>query len=356
LKHYRPFCFIQNINAWQSGRHATQSKLRVLRPTRWRVGAVLASTLVLSSIGTAIAQAPPSVADATVSADEAFRLAQEAIEKKDYATAFLWARKSAEQGNIRAQVGVGMMYRDGVGVARDPAQAFAWFHKAADQGNADAQLSTAAMYANGMGVAEDDAQANIWYRKAAEQGNPNAEGALGWRYYSGDYGLPQDYEQALDWLLKAARQGLAEAQGLAGIIYMGNEHGGLGRVPQNFAEGMFWLQKAAAQGNADAEFVIGVAYQSGLGVAEDRAKAIEWYRKAAAEGNQQAKEKLAQLDEAKAAAKKRIPAALGAKCMLDPTIMSLARSNNKAEFNRRYDECLHTTWKKINGSAPFPAD
>ncbi len=351
MKHYRPYCFILNINAWQSGRRATPSKQRVLRPTRWRVGAVLASALVLGSVGAAIAQAPPSIADTPVSSDQAFRLLQEAIRKKDYATAYVWARKSAEQGNVLAQYALGLMYRDGVGVARDPAQAFAWFHKAADQGNADAQLNTAAMYANGIGVAKDDAQANVWYRKAAEQGNANAEGALGWRYYSGDYGLPQDYEQALDWLLKAARQGLAEAQGLAGIIYMGNEHGGLGRVPQNFAEGMFWLQKAAAQGNADAEFVIGVAYQNGLGVEEDHAKAIEWYRKAAAQGNEQAKEKLAQL---KAKTQIKIPDALRLRCMLE-TARNPPGTDPKV-MDQQYNHCLRSTWKRFMGSTPFPED
>jgi len=392
LKHYRPYCFTHNANACRPGRPATPLERIVFKQAPQWFGILLVSSLAFGSIGIdAIAQTAPSDSDVQVSAEEALGRAKDAINKKDYPTAFLWARKSAELGNLRGEVGVAMLYRDGVGVARDYAQAMhwfrvaadqgsdeaqkdlalmyydglgvprdyvqalAWFRKAAEQGNAEAQLKIAVMYANGIGAQENDAQANIWYRKAADQGNAIAQGALGARYYSGGVGLPQDYEQALSWLLKSANQGVAEAQALAGIIYLGNEHGGLGRVPQNFAEATSWLQKAAAQGNVEAEFDIGLIYQHGLGVEVDKAKAAEWYRKAAAQGHQTAEKRLAELQEEKARTTK-IPAALGAKCLLDPTIMGLARENNKEEFDRRYDECLRSTWRRVNGSAPFPSD
>ena len=54
--------------------------------------------------------------------------------------------------------------------AKDDAQALAWFRKSADQGYALAQVSLGVIYAEGLGVPKDDAQAVAWFRKAADQG------------------------------------------------------------------------------------------------------------------------------------------------------------------------------------------
>ena len=42
-----------------------------------------------------------------------------AIDKKDYATAFAGLSKHAEAGNTKAQLMLGLMYLDGLGVTRD---------------------------------------------------------------------------------------------------------------------------------------------------------------------------------------------------------------------------------------------
>ena len=53
-----------------------------------------------------------------------------------------------------------------------------WFRKAAEQGNANAQLNLGDLYRNGLGVRQSFEEAACWYRKAAEQGHSQAQGLL----------------------------------------------------------------------------------------------------------------------------------------------------------------------------------
>ena len=58
-----------------------------------------------------------------------------AYKKRGYATALRHWRPLAEQGHVRAQIRLGMMYRRGLGVTRDYAKAIRWWRKAAEQGH-----------------------------------------------------------------------------------------------------------------------------------------------------------------------------------------------------------------------------
>jgi uncharacterized protein len=60
---------------------------------------------------------------------------------QDYAQALIWYRKAAEQGDARAQFGLGLMYADGHGVPQDYVRAHMWFNIAAGaQGASDASV------------------------------------------------------------------------------------------------------------------------------------------------------------------------------------------------------------------------
>ena len=122
-----------------------------------------------------------------------------------------WHRKAADQGDVSAQSGLGYIYANGVGVARDYAQALFWYRKAADQGDVNAQNGLGYLYANGRGVAPDHAQAAFWYRKAAERGSEYSQLCLGYQYQFGQ-GVPPDNAQAVFWFRKAADQGNAQAR------------------------------------------------------------------------------------------------------------------------------------------------
>ena len=71
------------------------------------------------------------------------------------------------------------MYALGKGVATNYAEAFRWNQKAAEQGDAAAQCTLGRMYFRGTGVATSYAEAAKWWRKAAEQDDVNAQDSLG---------------------------------------------------------------------------------------------------------------------------------------------------------------------------------
>ncbi|HEX8873223.1 MAG TPA: tetratricopeptide repeat protein [Nitrosospira sp.] len=133
---------------------------------------------------------------------------------------FLKLRKDAENGDAKAQNGLGVMYYTGEAISKDasgktlsndPEKAAAWFHRSAAQGYADAQFNLGLLYANGDGVPKDPAKAVELFQKAAEQGNVDAQNNLGVMYYSGE-GVPRDTAKAAEWFKKAAAQGNADAQ------------------------------------------------------------------------------------------------------------------------------------------------
>lgn len=170
---------------------------------------------------------------------------------KKYAEAFPLYEQGAKAGDLRAHVRIGIMYRDGLGTAKNLDAAVEWFRKAATKGNASAQVNLGLAYQLGQGVLKDEARAAHWYRKAADQGHIVGQNNLGALYHAG-VGVPQDYEEA-------AR----------------------------------WYQRAAEGGYSDSQRVLGELYRIGLGVAKDPVLAHQWLQKAADRGNVAAKELLA---------------------------------------------------------------
>ena len=83
------------------------------------------------------------------------------------------------------------------------AEAAAWWRKAAEQDNAPAQLNLGVMYQNGVGVTQDYVQAVQWYRKSAEQGDATAQLTLGEAYQDGaPCPLPQPEIESLQNLVR----------------------------------------------------------------------------------------------------------------------------------------------------------
>ena len=65
----------------------------------------------------------------------------------DHAASVESQKRLAAQGNVEAQVKLGVMYATGQGIPRDDAEALKWFRLAATQGNAEAQVYLGFMYA-----------------------------------------------------------------------------------------------------------------------------------------------------------------------------------------------------------------
>jgi TPR repeat protein len=105
----------------------------------------------------------------------AFEDCAAAFDRQDYTAAFQLCRPLAEQGDARAQTGLGGLYYNGQGVQRDYAEAAKWARKAAEQGYASAQAYLGIMYWNGQGVPQDAVLAYMWLNLAAAQ-EPDAVG------------------------------------------------------------------------------------------------------------------------------------------------------------------------------------
>ncbi len=132
-------------------------------------------------------------------------------EQGRYSDAAIWFHEAAEQGHMKAQSNLGVMYSEGQGVKRDYDDAVKWCRKAAKQGYAQAQTNLCIMYSQGKGVLQDYNKMAKWCHKAAGQGNGQAQAILGIMYSEGQ-GVERDTEEAVKWFEKAAGQGIDYAK------------------------------------------------------------------------------------------------------------------------------------------------
>jgi TPR repeat protein len=116
-----------------------------------------------TTIGVAVASAAMVVAAIAGPLEDA----NKALNQKDYATALRLYRPLAIAGNPEAQVNLGFMYDEGLGIPKDLAEAINWYRRAADQGEPQGQSNLAHMYRDGVGVAQDYVRAHQWLNLAA---------------------------------------------------------------------------------------------------------------------------------------------------------------------------------------------
>ena len=197
---------------------------------------------------------------------------------KDPIKAIKWYKKAAFQGHAKAQFNLGSIYYNGESVDKNPTQAFEWYKKAALQGHVDAQYNVGVMYHDGEGVDKNPTQAFEWFEKATLQGHAKAQCNLGAMYCNGE-GVNKNPTQAFTWFEKSALQGHVEAQYNLGVFYR-DGHG----VNKDLKKSFGWYQKAALQGHVEAQYNLGVFYRDGHGVNKDLKKSFGWYQKAALQG------------------------------------------------------------------------
>jgi TPR repeat protein len=163
---------------------------------------------------------------------------------RDFAMARSWMLKSAEQGYVPAQAGMGEMYLNGIrhnGVIPDYVEAERWLHLAATQGDADAQLWLGNGYEREYFGTLNHREALRWLRKAAAQGLPDAQFSLGQMYEDGA-GVPKSDAMAASWYRRAADHfpeedlgGVWEAEIQLAEMYRD------GRLPNDYVEAYMWF-------------------------------------------------------------------------------------------------------------------
>lgn len=128
--------------------------------------------------------------------------------KKDYEEALRWYQKSAAQGYSGGQLSIGFAYELGRGVKRDYKEALSWYEKAAQQKDAFAINSLGYMYEMGRGVDKDVNKALLKYKESANLGNGLAQNNLGWIYKDSKAPI-KDYEKAVHYFRLSAENGCA---------------------------------------------------------------------------------------------------------------------------------------------------
>ncbi len=101
-----------------------------------------------------------------------------AYSQGDYATALREWQALAEQGDPRAQVGLGFMHEKGLGVPQDHTKAVRWYRSGSEQGDAIAEYNLAVMYGNGTGVLRDYVKAFALFSLSSGHGNTEAANSL----------------------------------------------------------------------------------------------------------------------------------------------------------------------------------
>lgn len=170
-----------------------------------------------------------------------------------------WLIKAAHGGSVEAEYNLGVIYSGSEKNSQDYSQAYYWFEQAANKGNRDAQYNLGVMYIEGLGVKSNPAEAEKWFLKSVVNGTPADQYELGVIYKEGTR-LPQDYHKALFWFETAAAYGHMMAQYEVGLMY-GEGIGG----ERNYVKSLEWLHKSAQQGNNIADYAIEVIARKGLG-------------------------------------------------------------------------------------------
>lgn len=187
----------------------------------------------------------------------------------------------AEQGHAESQFNIGLMLRDGLGVAADPVKSLEWTRKAAAANYPDAYLALGVRHAKGSGVPKDAAEALRLWRQGAVLGDADSAFYAGQALFFG-LDVPRDGPGGLKLLLQAAQADTpsVRAQSILGMIYLTGEDG----MARDYAKARQWLSLAAAGEESQAQHHLGVMYQFGRGGPADMRRAVAWYERAARQG------------------------------------------------------------------------
>jgi uncharacterized protein len=206
---------------------------------------------------------------------------------KDLDIAFIRYTDSAEQGYMKAQHNLGLMYMNGESTDTNPELGYEWIAKAAAQGLALSQvLMGIALTSEGSPLKQDITRGLEYYKAAALQNYPSAFTLLG-EYFSF---REHDFVQAGEYYDKGAALGDPGAMHRLSYVYMG---GTLRTQDKEKAHNL--LKTSAEKKYLPSYYDLAMSYMWGNGVKQNVGAAINWLKKSAVEANDpRAMESLAQ--------------------------------------------------------------
>lgn len=153
----------------------------------------------------------------------------------------------------------------------------------------DATFNLGILYEDGLGVARDAARAMTYYRRGAQLGSQKAMFRAGLLYWLGAPGIPQNRDEGRRFFEMAAAAGDADAARYLAIdasdpLVRADRWMAEGRPAEAFAE----LERAAKAGHVRAQTRLAWSYEAGRGVKADLAQAAHWFQIAADAGDGEA--------------------------------------------------------------------
>ncbi|MDR2219666.1 MAG: SEL1-like repeat protein [Methylobacillus sp.] len=224
----------------------------------------------------------PLAAGAGQSFPEPSAACQKLMDKSVEAGDQAWeqCRKEAEQGQVMAQLWMGMAYwqrfedfgkgrqsypQNGEDVPKEKeavaAEAVKWIKKAARQGLPEAQVMLAVTYSQSKMVVVDEEMALMWLKKAAEHKDTHED-------VRQEVAMTQSSRPALEAVDSAE---LKTCRRLT--------------IDEDTTETRQACQQAAEQGDIAAQYYVGMMYRYGYGVEKNYETARKWFIKAAEQGN-----------------------------------------------------------------------
>lgn len=176
-------------------------------------------------------------------------------------------QKGAEDGDSLAQMSyASLQFSD-----MHPDQGFAWELKSAQQGNVGAEFGVGSFYMNGTGVPKDFDEAIRWTKKSFDDGNQYADVQLGTLYR-----YTHRPDLAISAFQHAAGRGVTDGDFETGLIYDDGEDG----IGRDLYRARVYFERAAAHGDVNALEMLGNYYLAGIGLAPDMVRGLGYYKDA----------------------------------------------------------------------------
>lgn len=193
--------------------------------------------------------------------------------EKDYSRCFEYDTAAVETGDADALAVLGFDYEKGIGVDSDMDKAVQLYYRSAERGSAKGQYYLATCYEYGDGVEQSTDTAVGWYRAAAEQDHIKSCKWLA-EYYAKK---GASIEAACWWYIAASAETdslkKAEYYKNAGNLYSNDEKYDE-YAESSYSAALKLYEQASAEGNYDADYWIGYFYYEPLGVKADYERAF----------------------------------------------------------------------------------
>ena len=190
-------------------------------------------------------------------------------------------KRQAEAGQVEAQLNYAKYLYD----RNEKSIAVVWLTEANNQGNIKAEYLLGLLYERGEGVAQDFDQSRYFFGKAADQAYPPAQYKLGKMLIDTDFDNPEKDNETTEeikkiiargvvLIRKSAASGYALSQYELGLLEYNGD-----LVKKDSDDALVNFKNAAAQGIAVSAYMAAICYVNGVGASKNIALARDYWQR-----------------------------------------------------------------------------